>query len=122
MAESRRLIVIVEDNEGMRLAIDRLLRASGYPTRMFASAEAVLDTQAAVAASCLVVDIRLPGLSGLEMLSRLSAETRPPVVFITADDRRAQREAAERAGAFAYLLKPFTGAALLDAVRRAVRS
>jgi FixJ family two-component response regulator len=123
MAEHERQILIVEDDAGMRHAIERLLRAKGYATQTFDSAEALLRTQAVDHAACLVLDVRLPGLSGFELRARLAeAGTTLPVVFITAHDEPVGREAARRAGAFAYLLKPFAGAELLDAVARAFAS
>lgn len=120
MPEQERQIVIVEDDAGMRRAIQRLLRAAGYTTQAFASAEALLQTRAADEAAILILDVRLPGLSGFELRARLADDgAEPPVVFITAHDEPAARDAALRVGAFAYLLKPFAGKELLDAVARA---
>jgi FixJ family two-component response regulator len=105
----------------MRRAIERLLHAAGYATQAFASAEAVLETGAGNRAACLVLDVHLPGLSGFDLRARLEAAgAKPPVVFITAHDESQWRDAAGRAGAIAYLLKPFAGHELLDAVARAV--
>lgn len=117
------LIVIVDDDEGLRKAVGRLLRAAGYATAAYASAEAALDAHAEERAGCMVLDIGLPGLSGLAMRTRLADQgMRPPVVFITGHDEPRLREAAEQAGAFGYLLKPFAGPDLLAAVERAVHS
>ena len=88
---------------------------------LFASAEALLETDAASTAGCLVLDIQLPALSGLELerhLVRAGIET--PVIFITAHDDRRLRDQAEALGAVAYLTKPFAGAELIGAVRRAL--
>jgi FixJ family two-component response regulator len=113
-------IVIVEDDDGMRRALERLLKAAGYVTQSFASAEAVLLTQAAHHASCLVCDLRLPGLSGLDLRERLSARgALPPVVFMTGLDDDSAPNAARWAGALAVLRKPFDGQVLIGAVERA---
>lgn len=114
-------VVVVEDDDGMRKALDRLLRAAGYQPLLFSSAEAFLGTATAHLAACLVLDIHLPGLSGLELGRRLAASGRvPPVIFITAQDDDSAREEARQLECLAYFRKPFEGAALLDAIRRAV--
>lgn len=102
----------------MRRAVERVLQAAGYLTSAFASSEALLAERTAHHAACLVLDINLPGLSGLELYARIAEPPgrRVPVVFITAHDSAASREAATRAGALAYLLKPFSGRELLAAV------
>jgi len=112
-------IVVVEDDESMRSALVRMLRAAGYATTAFSSAEDCLAAPPGCVAACLVLDINLPGLSGLELHARLAAVGRAaPVVFITAHGSDASREAAARAGALAYLLKPFAGRDLLSAIAR----
>lgn len=114
-------VVVVEDDDGMRKALDRLLRAAGYQPLLFSSAEAFLGTATAHLAACLVLDIRLPGLSGLELHRRLAASGRvPPVIFITAQDDDAAREEARQLECLAYFRKPFEGVALLDAIRQAL--
>ena len=120
MTEPAGPIVIVEDDDGMRRALERLLKAAGYVTQSFASAEAVLLTQAAHRAACLVFDVRLPGLSGPDLRERLSSRGElPPVIFMTALDEETGPNAVRRAGAVAVLHKPFDGKALIDAVERA---
>ena len=114
-------VVVVEDDAGMRKALERLLRAAGFQPRFFSSAEALLTTNAAAAAGCLVLDIHLPGLSGFELRRRLIVlGYAPPVIFITAQDDDASREEARQLKCIAYLHKPFDGAALLDAIRQAL--
>jgi len=116
-------IVVVEDDDGMRKALDRLLRAAGYQPLLFSSAEAFLGTATAHLAACLVLDIRLPGLSGFELRRRLAASGHhPPVIFITAQDDAATREEARQLACLAYFHKPFEGVALLDAIRQALAS
>lgn len=114
-------IVVVEDDASMLRAIQRLLRAAGFRAQTFPSAEALLQTDAAAGAACFVFDIHLPGLSGLELRRRLvEGGMMGPVIFITAHDEPATREAAERSGAVACLLKPFPGRSLLAAIGRAI--
>ena len=116
-------IVVVEDDESMSQAIERVLRASGFRTLTFASAEAVLEAGVVTASDCLVLDISLPGMSGFDLYRRLaSAGEQLPAIFITAHDDPAIREEADRLGARSYLPKPFSGRTLLDAVTRATRS
>ncbi len=113
-------VVIVEDDTSVRQATERLLRAAGYTTVAFASAEALIEAGVADHAACLVLDVRLPGLSGLELRARLEdSGIKPPAIFITAHDDPRVREQANLAGALAYLLKPCAGALLLAAVARA---
>lgn len=114
-------VVVVEDDEGMSQAIERVLRAGGFVTASFASAEAALEAGGAAASACLVLDIYLPGMSGFELYQRLaSAGKRLNAIFITGCDQPHIRREAERLGANAYLPKPFSGEALLDAVRQAI--
>jgi FixJ family two-component response regulator len=116
-------VVVVEDDDGMRKALDRLLRAAGYQPLLFSSAEAFLGAAATDVAACLVLDIHLPGLSGLELRRRLTASGHePPVIFITAQDDDAAREEARQLNCLAYFRKPFEGAALLEAIRQALSS
>jgi FixJ family two-component response regulator len=115
--------VVVEDDASMSQAIERILRAGGFEPLLFASAEAALEADTAASADCLVLDIRLPGLSGFELHRQLAlAGAEPPTIFITAHDEPALREEAERLRASSFLRKPFTGRMLLDAVAQALGS
>jgi FixJ family two-component response regulator len=119
----RHPVVIVEDDDGMRQAVERLLGAAGYTTAAFRSAEALLETNTATTAACLVLDVRLPGMSGTTLRRRLAdAGMHVPVIFMTAHDEPSSREIAAQYGALAYLSKPFARRDLLDAVARAVPS
>src|SRR3954452_13740061 len=110
MPKQDRNIVLVEDDPGMNQAIKRLLDAAGFRAVTFFSAEALLQAGAASKAACLVLDINLPGLSGLELHRRLAMScTPPPVIFITAYEEETGRRDAIQAGAAAYLTKPFSG-------------
>src|SRR5262249_26345420 len=107
----------------MRKAIKRILRAGGFESVVFPSAEAALEAEAASTANCLVLDIRLPGMSGFELYQRLGlGGSELPVIFVTAHDEPAVRKEAERLGASSFLSKPFPGRMLLDAVAQALRS
>jgi FixJ family two-component response regulator len=113
----RREVVVVEDDSGLRAAFEKLLQAAGYHAVAFESAEIFLASSAADGAGCLVFDIRLPGMSGIELYRRIAARgAAPPVIFMTAYDDAAVREEARRLGAAAYLVKPFRGRELVLAV------
>jgi FixJ family two-component response regulator len=119
--ERPRRIVIVEDDRSMRNAMHRLLRAAGYASVGFASAEALLETGTVEDAGCLILDVGLPGLSGPELRARLvAAGAATSVVFITGRTESRPEDAARRNNAVAYLLKPFDAQQLLDAVARAL--
>jgi len=119
MFEAPLRVVIVEDDDGMRQAMQRMLALAGFEAEGFASAEEALTSPAASKAACLVLDVQLPGLSGFELFDRLLARgPRPPVIFITGHDDPAARRRAERLRA-AFLSKPFLGTDLVDAVNAA---
>ena len=123
MPDQQLSIVVVEDDAGMRKAIERLLRAGGFHCVSFASAEALLQSGAADTTACLVLDVHLPGLSGFQLQRQLMASGRKsPVIFITANDDAASRAEARRIGRVAYFGKPFDGNALLREIRRALQS
>jgi len=110
-------VLVVEDDDGMREAIQMLLHVAGVPCVAYESAEALLSGGAIDASVCVVSDVKLPAMSGLELRAALrSRGPLPPVIVITAHDSPAMRREATRLGAAAYLAKPFSGAALLAAV------
>jgi len=113
-------IAVVEDHEGLRRALERLLQASGLEVASFASAEDLLASEEGRQAACLILDVRLPGLSGFELRERLSREgSKAPVIYVTAHDDPAAWERAKRDGA-ALFLKPVDGKALLAAIELAL--
>jgi FixJ family two-component response regulator len=118
MDEKPRLVVVLEDDTGLRRALERLLQLSGFRTRSFRSAEDGNVFDSACAACCLVIDVQLPGMSGPAFYQALRLP-RPPVVFMTAFDGIRTRRAVESAGTHALLTKPFLGEVLIDAVCRA---
>ncbi|MGC7403142.1 response regulator [Pandoraea pneumonica] len=120
MTTSKNLIAILEDDTGMRRAVERLLNISGYRTCSFASTDEMGVVESVTIAYCMVVDVELPGASGPAFYEAL-AQPRPPVVFVTAHDSEKTRAAVLRVGASELLTKPFLGRDLLDAIERATR-
>jgi FixJ family two-component response regulator len=121
--ETKKTVVVVDDDEGMNQAVERLLNAAGFVPVMFPSAEALLQDGAARDAACLVLDVNLPGLSGFELHRRLvKSGMEIPVIFITAYDDGSSEQEAENAGAIAYFTKPFPGQKFLAAITQALSS
>jgi FixJ family two-component response regulator len=120
MSKAREQVVVVEDDRGMKEAIQRVLAASGFEVTGFDSAEVALQDRRTLDACCLVLDIHLPGLSGIELYERFLAVGRnPPVIFITAHDDAFYQEQATRLGALGFLIKPFSGHELSAVVAKA---
>ena len=118
-----KLVAIVDDDDLMRGALQGLLKAVGLPARAFASAEEFLSSGQYRETACLIADIRMPGMSGLELQAKLNAERcRIPIIFITAHGVAQMRMQALRAGAVEFLSKPFDDEALLESVRTALES
>ena len=118
-----KLVAIVDDDDLMRGALQGLLKAVGLPARAFASAEEFLSSGQYRETACLIADIRMPGMSGLELQARLNAEhCRIPTIFITAHGDAKMRMQALRAGAVEFMAKPFDDEALLGSVRAALAS
>jgi FixJ family two-component response regulator len=115
------LVVVVDDDESLRNALQDLVEADGQSSLGFASAEDFLDSPSGRNAACLIVDVRMPGMSGLELQARLRAEgSRMPIIFITAHGDAEMRALAVRDGAVAFLPKPFDDSALLEIVHAAL--
>jgi FixJ family two-component response regulator len=118
-----KLVAIVDDDDSMRSALQGLLRAVGLPAQAFASAEEFLNSGQQHHFACLIADIRMPGMSGLELQAQLNAERcRIPIIFITAHGDARMRMQALRAGAVEFLAKPFVDEALLESVHAALDS
>jgi FixJ family two-component response regulator len=116
------MVSVVDDDISVRESLESLIRSVGLTVRAFASAEEFLNSDHPCSANCLVLDVRLPGMSGIELHHDLVAShCRVPVVFITAhgDDDSARSQALSD-GAVAYLIKPFSEDELLDAVHAAL--
>jgi FixJ family two-component response regulator len=118
-----KLIAVIDDDESVRTALQELLKSAGLPARSFASAEEFLKSGQQRQTGCLIADIRMPGMSGLEMQAKLNADhCRIPTIFITAHGDEKMRMQALRAGAVEFLSKPFDDKVLLDSVRAALES
>jgi FixJ family two-component response regulator len=118
-----RIVAIVDDDDLMRGALEGLLKQAGLPARTFSSAEEFLNSGQQHHTACLIADIRMPGMSGLDLQARLNAEQiRIPTIFITAHGDARMRMQALRAGAVEFLAKPFDDDLLLDSVRAALET
>ncbi len=114
-------VAIVDDDDLMRSALRGLLKEAGISARTFESAEEFLNSDDHRHAACLIADIRMPGMSGLELQALLNAEQiRIPTIFITAHGDARMRMQAMRAGAVEFLTKPFDDEILLESVRAAL--
>src|SRR6202030_4211557 len=123
MERKTQLVAIVDDDDSMRSALQGLLKAAGLPAQAFGSAEEFLNSGQQHKAACLIADIRMPGMSGLELQAKLNAERcKIPIIFITAHGDAKMRMQALRAGAVEFLAKPFDDEVLLDSVRAALSS
>ena len=117
------LVAIVDDDDLVRSALQGLLKSVGLPAQTFASSEEFLKSGRQHQTACLIADIRMPGMSGLDLQARLNAEhCRIPTIFITAHGDAKMRMQALRAGAVEFLAKPFDDEALLESVRAALES
>jgi len=117
------MVAIVDDDDLMRNALQGLLKSVGLPAQAFASAEEFLKSGQQHQVGCLVADIRMPGMSGLELQAKLNADhCTIPTIFITAHGDEKMRMQALRAGAVEFMAKPFDDEALLESVRAALES
>lgn len=115
------MVVIIEDDESYRAAVQRLLKSAGFSVQSFASAEDFLISGQQRETGCLIADIRMPGMSGLDLQSKLNSDHCPiPTIFITAHGDEKMRLQAMRGGAVKFLAKPFDGEILVEAVQAAL--
>ena len=120
--EKPKWVAIVDDDELMRSAVQGLLKEAGVPSQAFVSAEEFLASGAQHRSSCLITDIRMPGMSGLDLQARLKTEQiHIPIIFMTAHSDQRLRMRALRAGAVEFLAKPFDDDVLLETVRAALK-
>jgi FixJ family two-component response regulator len=118
-----KMVAVVEDDESYRLALRRLLKSAGFSVQSFACAEEFLNSGRQQETGCLIADIRMPGMSGLDLQAKLNADHCPiPIIFVTAHGDEKMRLQAMRGGAVKFLAKPFDGAILLEGVRAALGS
>src|SRR4051812_13668087 len=116
-----KIIAIVDDDELVRSALQGLMKSAGFATRTFESAEDFLNSGQHRQTACLLTDIRMPGMSGLDLQATLNADNcRIPTIFITAHGDEKLRVRALRAGAVEFLAKPFDDEVLLESVRAAL--
>jgi len=120
MSNSRRVVIVIEDDLSMLKGLERLLGTLGFGTVLFTSAEDYLEKSTEIEASCLLLDIHLGGISGIELTRRLmDSGARMPVIFMTAAANSAVEQDARATGCVAYLQKPFHSAVLVEALNRA---
>jgi FixJ family two-component response regulator len=116
------LVAIVDDDELFRRSIERLVRSAGFTVEAFGSAEDFLERGDLDRTACAILDMKLPGMSGLDLQQRLIATPTPiPIVFVSAHDEAMMQASALRAGAVAFLKKPFDNRTLIDVLSRSIR-
>ncbi|HYS15905.1 MAG TPA: response regulator [Candidatus Binatia bacterium] len=116
-----RVVSVVDDDESIRQALEGLLRSVGLQVAAFASAEEFLGSEAPWSTGCLVLDLSMPGMDGLQLQRRLARDGhRMPIIIVSAHDGEEARARALGAGAAGFLRKPFDGALLLSAVESAL--
>jgi len=120
-SEPKSTIYIVDDDESVRNALEMLLLSAGMKVYSFASATDFLSSNPGEINSCLIADIRMEGIDGLELQQKLNDEgNRIPIIFLTAFDTKKNREQAQRGGAVGYFRKPVDDQSLLDSIRWAL--
>jgi FixJ family two-component response regulator len=121
MSETEGLVFVVEDDAPLRESLKNLIRSVGLRVEAFASAQEFLDRPRPEVPGCLVLDVRLPGLSGLDLQQRMAEGNRDmPIIFITGHGDIPMTVQAMKAGAVAFLTKPFRDQELLDAIQQAL--
>jgi FixJ family two-component response regulator len=117
------IISIVDDDESVRIAIDSLVRSVGYSSALFSSPLDFLGSAAQASSACLITDVQMPGMSGLELQARLNEQgSQIPIIFITAFPEKPIEKRALDAGAKAFLTKPFSGKSMLEQIEGALGS
>ena len=121
MSEPEPIVFVVDDDESIRRALDSLLRSVGLRVETFSSAQEFLQARSPDVPGCLVLDVRLPGLSGLDLQRELAdADIQTPIIFVTGHGDIPMTVTAMKAGAVEFLTKPFRDQELLDAIRHAL--
>jgi FixJ family two-component response regulator len=119
---AKHCIGVVDDDPGLRMALRQLLRSGGYEAMTFASAEEFLAHEKRESIDFLVVDVHLPGMSGVALVKALSNGSAPPAILMTARDDPATLELLQQAAPVRHLRKPFSDSELFDAIEDALRS
>jgi len=123
MSSKAPAIVVVDNDPTMRASLESLLHAGGYDVEAHASAEDFLESGRLSSTACLLLDVRMPGMTGLELLEHLDhVGAKIPIVFMTGDSARKVRSKATSASVVEFLEKPFSDEALFDAIERALRA
>ena len=118
---NEKMVAVIDDDESYRRAVQRLVKTAGYSVQSFGSAEDFLNSGRQYETGCLIADIRMPGMSGLDLQAKLNADHCPiPTIFITAHGEEDLRLRAMRGGAVKFMVKPFDCAILLESVRAAM--
>lgn len=121
MAQPKPVVAAVDDDRRVRESIHSVLESAGYEAVVFGSAEEFLESGVLSRATCVIADVRLPGIHGIELQLRIRQErAQLPVIFVTAHDDDEIRQQALRDGAVDFMVKPFDAATLLENVERAV--
>jgi FixJ family two-component response regulator len=122
LTEPQAIVFVVDDDVSVREALEGLIRSAGLGVKTFASAQEFLARERPDLPSCLVLDVRLPGLSGLDLQKRMAeANLEIPIIFITGHGNIPAAVQAMKAGALEFLTKPFTDRDLLDAIEQAIK-
>jgi FixJ family two-component response regulator len=123
MSQSKIKVAVVDDDESFACALERRFRASGLEVHTYPSAEVFLARTTLLHPDCLVLDVQLGGMSGLDLQRRLhQLGSQVPIIFVTAHDAPSVRAEAHQAGCTAYFLKPVRGKPLIEAITAATRS
>ena len=123
MTSRSQLVAIVDDDRSVQIALKDLMESAGLSARCFGSAEEFLEWNQRNQTGCLILDIRMPGMSGLELQAKLKAEgSRIPIIFITSNGDAKMKMQAMKAGAVEFLFKPFDDEILLEKIRPALRA
>ena len=116
------VISVVDDDVSVRAATSKFLRSHGYTAEAYSSAEHFLQSGRLSGTSCVIADLQMPGMSGLELLSMMRAQGNcPPFIFITAFPDETSRARALKAGAICFLSKPFAGPTLINCLGVALK-
>ncbi|WP_397448096.1 response regulator transcription factor [Pseudomonas sp. NA-150] len=117
------VISIVDDEESVRVAIDSLVRSLGYESCIFSSAEAFLASEQLSTSACLITDVQMPGMNGLELQRVIVKSGRKlPIIFMTAFPEAGIKARAEQEGASGFLSKPFDGQTMINCIEQALDS
>ena len=117
MVKKKRLVYVIDDDESMRRAFQLLFRSADFDAQAFCSAEEFFETVSLVDGSCIILDMRMPGMTGLDLQKELASRSiRIPVIVVSAHDDALTRDLARELGAVAFYRKPVDGQALIDEI------